>query len=176
MIDFNIKEVPEVFGAKLISYRAFQDERGVIYSTFQTQLETKLQLNFTHDKFVSNEPNALRGLHGDYRTAKLVTCVSGKITQVILDVRPTSPTYGNGFHIEIDQNALVSLFVPIGVANAFYSSASAVYHYKLAYPGEYADHDEQFTFHWQSPAVKTYWGPINPILSQRDQNAGVFQK
>lgn len=173
-MDFKIKEVPEILGAKLIVYSAYTDQRGKIYSTFHSDIENELNLKFVHDKFVANEPNTLRGLHGDNNTSKLVTCVSGKVSQVVLDVRKSSPTYQNSFHIDIDQDSFTSLLVPAGVANAFYSISPAVYHYKLAYEGTYIDYDEQFSYHWQSPAVKKHWGDINPNISVRDKVAKVF--
>ena len=174
MIDFKIKNVPQISGVKLISYTAYEDQRGSIFTSYQNQIEFELGHKFLHDKFVLNEPNSLRGLHGDNKTTKLVTCVSGKVKQVILDVRPGSDTYGHGFQIEINQRSLVSLLIPAGVANAFHSTSAAVYHYKLAYSGAYADYDEQFSYHWQSPIVQDYWGDITPVLSLRDNNAKVF--
>lgn len=174
MIDFKIENVPQISGVKLVSYTAYEDQRGSIFTSYKSEIGNILGHKFAHDKFVLNEPNSLRGFHGDYKTTKLVTCVSGKVKQVILDVRPGSDTLGQGFQIEINQRSLVSLLIPAGVANAFYSPAAAVYHYKLAYSGSYADYDEQFSYHWQSPIVQDYWGDISPIVSERDKNAKVF--
>ena len=50
-------------------------------------------VNFRHDKFSLSRKNVLRGLHGDNKTWKLVTCVYGEIHQVVVDLRETSPTY-----------------------------------------------------------------------------------
>ena len=62
------------------------------------------------------------------------------------------------------------ILLPPGIGNAFFvKSESATYHYKLAYPGGYADADEQFTVSWNDPRIKVAWPNDAPILSDRDK-------
>ena len=56
-MDFTIKEVPAILGAKLITYSAHTDKRGKIFSTFNSNIENGLNLKFVQDKFVVNQSN-----------------------------------------------------------------------------------------------------------------------
>jgi dTDP-4-dehydrorhamnose 3,5-epimerase len=61
------------------------------------------------------------------------------------------------------------ILIPPGMGNAFYvKSSSAIYHYKLAYSGNYIDADEQFTIAWNDPLLNIKWSTNDPILSKRD--------
>ena len=56
------------------------------------------------------------------------------------------------------------------MGNAYYvSSEIAVYHYKLAYKGDYIDAKKQFTIRWNDPKIKIDWPTQNPILQDRDK-------
>ncbi len=56
------------------------------------------------------------------------------------------------------------------MGNAYYvNSESAVYHYKLAYPGDYFDANNQFSIKWNNPDIGISWPVIKPILSNRDK-------
>ena len=60
--------------------------------------------------------------------------------------------------------------IPPKVGNAYYvKSNEAIYHYKLAYEGEYNDADEQFSYKWNDPAFNIKWPTKTPILSNRDK-------
>ena len=69
---------------------------GNIYSSFNKELYEKYlpnDINFIHDKFAESKQNVLRGLHGDNKTWKLVSCVYGELFEVVVDMRKDSPTY-----------------------------------------------------------------------------------
>ena len=60
--------------------------------------------------------------------------------------------------------------IPPGMGNGYYVfSPTAVYHYKLAYTGNYIDADQQFTINWNNPKLNITWPVNNPILSDRDE-------
>jgi dTDP-4-dehydrorhamnose 3,5-epimerase len=172
---FEIKPILEIAGAKAIQYNKFQDNRGSIYTTYEKKVELEIGSIFTHDKFVTNNKNCLRGMHGDAHTSKIVTCISGSVVQVLLDVRKNSLTFGKAFSTKINAQDGLSLLVPAGVANGFYSSEPAIYHYKLSYVGEYIDADRQFSYNWRSTSIRKLWGDIEPIVSHRDLSAEVFE-
>ena len=87
------KKIQDLFAFRV---SVFNDIRGSIYTTY---LKTKFHnflpsdLEFVHDKFSQSKKNVLRGLHGDNKTWKLVTCVYGEIQQVVVDCRPESSSY-----------------------------------------------------------------------------------
>ena len=128
------------------------------------------ELFFKHDKFSISNQNVLRGIHGDEKSWKLVTCVFGAIQQVVVDCRKDSDTYTLYESFNINEDNQISILIPPRLGNAYYvNSANAVYHYKLAYDGEYIDADKQFSYKWNDPVFNIKWPTNNPILSGRDK-------
>ena len=127
-------------------------------------------ISFKHDKFSENKKHVLRGIHGDEKTWKLVTCVYGEIYQVVVDCQKESDTYKLYDSFTISENNQIVVLVPPRLGNAYYvKSDKAIYHYKLAYRGPYIDADEQFSFKWNDPLFNIKWPTNNPMLSQRDK-------
>tara|TARA_B100001750_G_scaffold246405_1_gene268616 strand:+ start:84 stop:608 length:525 start_codon:yes stop_codon:yes gene_type:complete len=171
-IDFEIKESKEIAGVYTITPTVSKDSRGNIWTSFmKDEIEFLLQkdLYFKHDKFSTSKHNVLRGIHGDMKSWKLVTCVSGEIQQVVVDLREASSTYLKWQSWIINSDNLKLILIPPHMGNAYYvSSQQAVYHYKLAYDGDYIDADEQFSVKWNDPNIGIEWLTNSPILSGRD--------
>ena len=150
----------------------FNDHWGSIYSAYTTDVFKEYfpkDIKFVHDKFVKSHKNVLRGLHGDDKTWKLVSCVYGEVFQVIVDCRTNSKTYMKSDSLIINNENKKMLLVPPGFANGFYvMSEIAVYYYKLAYKGAYNDFQDQFTLKWNDDRINLIWPTDNPILSSRD--------
>ena len=172
-IDFVIKESKEIKGVFLVKPTVATDIRGNIWTSFTKDgIEHLLPEGavFKHDKFSTSKGNVLRGIHGDTKSWKLVTCVSGEILQVVVDCRRDSVTYMKHEKFLINRNSQLLVLIPPNMGNAYYvSSSEAVYHYKLAYSGEYFDVNEQFSLKWNDPAIGIDWPTLNPILSERDR-------
>jgi dTDP-4-dehydrorhamnose 3,5-epimerase len=149
------------------------DLRGSIYSSFNKDFylkELPKQLDFKHDKFAESKHNVLRGLHGDHKTWKLVSCVWGEITEVVVDMRKDSPTFRKWDSFELSGSKYRQVLIPPGFVNGYYvKSEQAIFHYKLAYDGEYIDAGEQMTFRWDDPDLKIEWPCTDPILQARDK-------
>ncbi len=152
---------------------AFTDFRGSVYTTYLEDFFAPYlngQTQFKHDKFIFNKKHVLRGFHGDTKSWKLVSSAYGEIYQVVLDNRPESKTYKQweAFHLSGENRKMV--LVPPRFGNAFcILSEEAVYHYKLAYNGEYIDAKDQFTVKWNDPSLNVHWPISDPILQKRDQ-------
>ncbi len=170
--DFEIHKSKILKEVTFIRPDVFNDTRGSLYTTFlKDDIESLLpeNMNFVHDKFAFSKRNVLRGIHGDFHSWKLITCVSGSIFQVIVDNRKDSKNYLKYDSIVIDSSSPSSVLIPPGFGNAFQVlSESAVYHYKLAYIGEYKDANEQFTLKWNDNRINISWPNNNPALSDRD--------
>jgi dTDP-4-dehydrorhamnose 3,5-epimerase len=151
----------------------FWDQRGNIYTSFHDdnyQPHLKDGLHFVHDKFAQSKHNVLRGLHGDNKTWKLVSCVWGEIDEVIADMRPNSPTYRQWEMFKLRSDNYQQVLIPPGFVNGYYvHSEDAVFHYKLAYDGEYIDADGQLTVIWNDPQLNIQWNCTDPILQDRDK-------
>ncbi len=174
-IGFGIAESTVLNDVKIIKPSVFEELRGNIWTSYlQNEIETLLPigLSFTHDKFSQSNNNVLRGIHGDHKSWKLVTCVYGEIFQVVVDLRKKSTTYLKWQHFTINRENQQLILIPPGMGNAYYvSGKQAVYHYKLAYAGKYIDAEEQFSVAWNDPILDIDWPVTAPILSTRDEQA-----
>ena len=147
----------------------YSDFRGDLWTIWKKG-EVLPGVDFIHDKVSTSRKNVLRGIHGDYKSSKLITCLSGEIYLVVVDNRPESKTY-----LEWDWQILTgknrkSVFLPPGYGNGFYvMSEDSVFHYKWAYDGDYPDVDSQFTLKWNDSRLNIDWPTNNPVLQKRDR-------
>jgi len=164
------KIMPEVL---VIKPSIHWDIRGNIYSTYNRDLYCGLiekELDFIHDKFALSHQNVLRGLHGDEKTWKLVSCVFGEIYEVVVDMRPESPSYKKWEAFSLKADEYRQVLIPPGFVNGYYvKSEEAVFHYKLAYDGDYIDAGQQITIAWNDPSLNIKWPCTEPILQARDR-------
>ena len=170
-INFKIIQSSIIKDVWIIEPSISKDNRGNIWTSLKDELEGLLpdDLVFKHDKFSTSKHNVLRGIHGDAKSWKLVTCIHGEIQQVVVDMRKDSPTYKQWQDFIISKDNQQLILIPPNMGNAYYViSSEAVYHYKLAYNGKYIDADEQFSVRWNDNTIGINWMSDNPILSQRD--------
>lgn len=171
--DFEIYESETIKGVTIFKPSMNIDFRGSLYTTFHNDVFRDYipdNLFFKHDKFSKSKKDVLRGIHGDTQSWKLVTTVFGSILQVVVDCRKDSPTYMKFEKFEINDQNPISVLIPPGLGNSFLVlSEYAVYHYKLAYTGEYLDADQQFSVKWNDKKIGIDWPLNNPILSERDK-------
>lgn len=171
-IEFDINESTEISGVYIMRPSVSEDVRGNIWTSFlKDKVEVFLpdDLFFKHDKFSASKYNVLRGIHGDTKSWKLVTCVHGEVQQVVVDMRKDSPTYKQWQDFIISKDNQQLILIPPNMGNAYYvKSSEAIYHYKLAYSGDYIDADEQFSVKWNDNTIGINWMSDNPILSNRD--------
>lgn len=160
--------LPEV---KLIEHTQFRDFRGIIYSHYSDEVEREILSGqtFNHNKIAVSSRDVIRGIHGDHKSYKLVTCLNGEVFQVVVDCRKDSSTFGSWWTCILNGDDCKSVIMPPGFGNAFLTlSESSVYCYKLSYGGNYIDADEQFTYPWNDERFAIDWPIDSPILSKRD--------
>jgi dTDP-4-dehydrorhamnose 3,5-epimerase len=146
----------------------YTDCRGDLWTLWKK--DTGLEIPFNHDKVSTSRKNVLRGIHGDFKSHKLVTCLYGELYFVVVDNRQDSPTFGKWDWTILDDRKRKQVLLPPGVGNGFLVlSEHSVFHYKWAYDGEYPDVDEQFTIKWNDPSINIDWPISNPILQPRDK-------
>ena len=155
---------PEV---KILQPDSFEDYRGELYTLFKQE---EHELVFNHDKVSISRQNVLRGLHGDAKSWKLITCLSGVVYLVIVDNRPYSPNYLKWDSIILSESNRKQVLVPPMFANGhLVLSRDAVFFYKWSYQEDYPDVADQFSLKWNDSRINIHW-PINtPILSKRDK-------
>ena len=175
IFESNIVESKNIEGVYILTPSITTDDRGVIWTSFlKDDVEVLLpeHVFFKHDKFSQSKHNVIRGIHGDSKSWKLVTCVYGEIMQVVVDLRKKSTTYLKWQSYKINKENQKMVLIPPGCGNAYcVISKEAVYHYKLAYEGAYVDSAQQVSVRWNDPSIGIEWPVSQPVLSKRDMEA-----
>ncbi len=153
---------------KVFSSSIFKDHRGYLWTSWKKK---KIKLTFNHDKFSISKKNTLRGLHGDKKTWKLVSCVFGKVFFVVVNNIKNSKFYLRKKTFILDHKNNKQVLIPPNYANGFLClSDHCVFHYKLSYKGRYFDVKNQQVLKWNDKRLKIKWPKTkNLILSKRDK-------
>ena len=153
---------------KLFKNKAFKDLIGYYWTSWKKGSIKKIK--FKHDKFSMSKKNVLRGLHGDSKTWKLVSCPYGKFLLVVVNCNKKSKDYLKWKSWTLSHDNGVQLLIPPNYANGHLClSDRCLFHYKLSYKGSYLDAKQQFSLKWDDPKLNINWGIKKPILSKRDK-------
>ena len=111
-------------GVFIIEPKVFNDPRGYFFEAFkQEEFEKNIgNVNFVQDNESKSSYGVLRGLHyqkGEYSQAKLVRVIKGKVVDVAVDIRKSSPTFGKHVKVELSEDNKRQLFIPRGFAHGF---------------------------------------------------------
>lgn len=123
-------------GLTLIEPRVFGDHRGYFFESYNAAIFRKAGIGctFQQDNQSRSKRGVLRGLHyqcGVHVQAKLVRVLEGEVLDVVVDIRPDSPTYGQSYRIRLSAENQRQLFIPQGLAHGFaVLSESATFFYK----------------------------------------------
>lgn len=155
----------------LLSNKTFKDNRGK-FLKFQNVLNVnKKKITFNQYCYSSNKSKfTLRGLHFQkypYGEIKLITCIQGKIFDVIVDIDKKSKTYMQWRYIELSENDSFSLFIGKGYAHGFLTlKKNTVVLYNIS--GPYKKNFQRI-LNWKDPKIGIIW-PANPrMISKRDK-------
>ncbi len=175
--EFKKLAIPDVI---LIMPEVFEDKRGFFMEAYKKSEFEKggIEIDFIQDNQSSSRKYVLRGLHYQIpprEQAKLVRCVRGKIFDVAVDIRKSSPYYGKWVGEYLSEENKKMLFIPPGFAHGFLTlSEKAEIIYKVS--KEYSkDHERGILC--KDPAIKIKW-PIQgkPILSEKDKRLPLLQE
>ena len=152
---------------KVFKSKIFKDFRGSYWTTWK---KGKIKLNFNHDKFSISKKNTLRGLHGDKKTWKLISCVYGEIFFVVVNYDKKTKNFCKYKSFKLSHKNNQQILVPPNYLNGFLClSENCVLHYKLSYKGSYYDYDKQISKKWNDKNFNIKWPKRRYILSQRDK-------
>lgn len=168
VIDTRIADV------KIIEPKVFGDDRGFFYESFnQHAFEAALgqHYDFVQDNHSKSSRGVLRGLHYQIEQAqgKLVRVVQGRVLDVAVDIRKSSPTFGQWVAVELSADNKRQLWVPPGFAHGFVVySDTAEFLYKTT---DYYAPAHERCIAWNDPQLAIDWnlGDITPLLSGKDQ-------
>ena len=159
--------------------KVFRDDRGYFFESFNqnTFSETGLDVRFVQDNEAKSTKGVLRGLHyqtGSYAQSKLVRVIYGEVLDVVVDIRPSSETFGEHFSIILSGENKTQMFVPKGFAHGYVVlSDEAVFAYKC--DAFYSKEYEGGIF-FNDPALKIDWvlHESKLILSEKDKQLPLF--
>ena len=158
------------FKIKVFKNSSFKDNRGYYWTSWKKGIVKNIIFN--NDKFSLSKKNVLRGLHGDKKMWKLVSCVYGKFFIAVVDLNKNSKSYLKWKTWILSQKNNIQLLIPPNYANGHYClSDYCLFHYKLSYKGFYTGHRQQFSIRWNDPKIDIKWPCKKPILSMRDKNS-----
>jgi dTDP-4-dehydrorhamnose 3,5-epimerase len=147
----------------------FEDYRGEYVEIYNDALyrAAGVSFDFVQDDISVSSQHVLRGIHGDARTAKLVSCLHGKFYLVVVNWDERSPQYRQWEAFTLSDKNRLQVLVPPKFGNGhLVLSEIAIFHYKQS--TQY-DRASQFTLAWNDPALGIWWPHKNPIVSQRDE-------
>ncbi len=156
----------------IIEPRVFGDTRGFFFESFNQRAfnqATGLDVNFVQDNHSRSSKGVLRGLHYQIQQpqGKLVRVVHGSVFDVTVDLRKSSPTFGQWVGVELTEDNNRQLWIPPGFAHGFYVlSDSADFLYKTT---DYYAPEFECSLIWNDPTIGIEW-PLNtqPIISAKD--------
>ncbi|MEX1131815.1 MAG: dTDP-4-dehydrorhamnose 3,5-epimerase [Flavobacteriales bacterium] len=166
-------------GLLLIRPRIFGDERGYFFEAFNEvafDRGTGLDLQFVQDNESSSKKGVLRGLHFQlppFAQGKLVRVVKGAALDVVVDIRPDSPTFGRHEKIRLDAVEKHLLWVPPGFAHGFLTlEDDTIFLYKCT---TYYHQPSERTIRWDDPDLAIDWGIKDPMISAKDKEGHAFK-
>lgn len=170
----------EIDGVWVIEPKVFADSRGYFMESFKLEEFQKNigTVNFIQDNESQSSFGVLRGLHyqaGDLSQAKLVRVIQGRVWDVAVDLRKSSPTFGKHLSIELSEDNKRQFYIPRGFAHGFLVlSEKALFTYKV--DNIYAPQAER-TILYNDKSLSISWpvGEEQLILSEKDKQAALFE-
>ncbi len=150
----------------------FEDFRGEYVEIYNKELYNAVGINidFVQDDISVSSRHVLRGIHGDSKTAKLVSCLHGRFYLAVVNNIAGHPQYGQWDAFTLSDKNRQQVFIPAGFGNGHVVlSETAMFHYKQ---NSNYDRSSQFTLMWNDPRFNIWWPIKSPILSRRDEGEG----
>ena len=160
-------------GLLIIKRPTYYDNRGFLRELFE---QKKFKKKFIFDYFSLSKKNVIRGLHLQYRKpqVKIISVISGRIFDIVLDCRKNSKTFGKYYTMNISSKDNVSLYIPEGFAHGFCSlTHNSILHYRNS---NYRNKKYETGILWKDRDLKIKWPVRNPLISLRDKKNISYNK
>ena len=164
-------------GLIIIEPNVFEDTRGYFFESYNSDKFKTLGIDksFIQDNQSLSQKGVLRGLHFQrppYAQAKLVRVIKGAVLDIAVDIRKSSPTYGQSFAIELSEQNKKMLYIPEGFAHGFLTLENdTIFSYKCSdnYHPEVED-----SILWSDKDLDIHWNIESPLVSEKDKKAQLF--
>lgn len=163
-------------GLKVFTPSMYRDTRGFFCETLRKQhlVEAGITCEFVQENHSFSYKKVLRGMHFQRGQAKLIQVIVGTIFDVVVDIRPSSTTFGRWIGIYLSGDSPQLFFIPDGFAHGFcVVSPLAHVTYKVS---EYYDPERENQFSSLDPRIAITWPFSDMILSKRDLEAPNFHE
>jgi dTDP-4-dehydrorhamnose 3,5-epimerase len=165
--DWEIKKT-NLLGVLKIKLTSFEDHRGSYIETYNKNffIQKGIKIDFLQDDISVSHKNVLRGVHGDQKTWKLISCLYGEFQLIVVNNDMQSDEYKKWESFNLSFENKMQVLVPPKFGNGhLVLSDKCIFHYKQN--SEY-DRSGQFTIKWNDPSFGFKWSISDPILSERD--------
>jgi len=162
----------------IIKPSVFKDDRGYFFESYSKGkfMAQGIDQNFVQDNESKSMKGVLRGLHFQkppFAQGKLVRVMKGAVLDVAVDLRRSSPTYGEWASIELTEDNKFMYWVPPGFAHGFVTlEDNTVFFYKCT---NVYNKDSEGSLRWNDPTLNIDWGVSEPLLSEKDKIAPLFE-
>ncbi len=158
--------------------KTYGDNRGWFLEFYKNTALTEIGWNIPmpQDNLSYSKKGVVRGLHlqlQPYAQAKIVSVIQGKVLDVVVDLRPSSATYGKVYQCLLDSEKHNMLLIPAGFAHGFSALADSLFFYKCSavYHPAY-----ETGIIWNDPRLKIDWRINAPLVSDKDQQLPTFEE
>lgn len=177
-MEFAPTRLPEVV---LIKPRLFGDTRGFFFETWQKEkfAAAGIAMPFVQDNHSHSTRHTLRGLHFQIEQpqGKLVRVTRGEVFDVAVDIRRSSPRFGQWVGVELSDRNHHMLWVPPGFAHGYLALSEEIdFQYKCT---DYYSPQHERAIRWDDPQLQVQWplpAGVTPILSDKDAVAPLFRE
>ena len=164
-------ETFHIKGPVLFTPKVFADERGHFFESYSKQffINNGVDHDFVQDNQSLSNKGTLRGLHFQappFEQGKLVRVSRGTVVDIIVDIRKSSPTYGQSVTVELSDTNFHQLWVPPGFAHGFsVLEDNTIFQYKCT---NYYNKGSEGGLYYNDPVLGLDWRVDNPIISEKD--------
>lgn len=170
MTDF-INTQTAIHGVQIAQLRAYGDERGRFMETFRRDWFPQVSWERLQTNRSDSRAGVLRGLHYHFHQVDYWVVTRGRIRAAMVDLRVQSPSFKQVMTLDMGEENLLGLFIPIGVAHGFAALTDCTLTYTV---NNYYDSTDEFGVAWDDATFGIDWGVADPIISERDQQNPTF--
>ena len=171
-------EKSQIEGLIVIKPDVFEDQRGYFFESYNEEKFRQLGIDvkFLQDNESKSGKGVLRGLHFQvppYQQGKLVRVIKGAVLDVAVDLRNSSPTYGQWVSIELSEKNKWMYWIPAGFAHGFLTlEENTIFFYKCT---QVYHRESEMGIAWDDPDLRIDWGIKDPLVSDKDKVAIGFR-
>jgi dTDP-4-dehydrorhamnose 3,5-epimerase len=167
----------KIEGLLIIKPTVFTDERGSFFEPYNNQIFAShgLNMEFVQDNQSVSSKGVVRGMHlqsPPFAQGKLVRVVCGSAVDAAVDIRKSSPTFGQHVLVKLDAKENTLFWIPEGFAHGFIAlEDNTIFQYKVT---NYYNKNSEMSIRWDDPTLNIPWGIEQPVVSEKDRQSPLF--